>query len=407
VIATFGDRQVLNTIVGAGRASLEQTADSGTRQITSGDRIEAALASTTGHAVKKAPSGPDSLSEQIQSAIVEGHVVLVQQPAIKPGSPSQAPLRATAGRAVYEADGEWLHLLVHPRVESGALQLTADKLDFSQGSGDAFAHGNVKATWSGEAPSHANPSPAVSVSAPTLGGQGPAHVVAAEAQLRQSTGEATFHGQARLWQQTNSVSAPIIVLDRIRQTLVARSTGAADPVRVVMLSAGALNGAKSGPQPAPGGSPGNRASPTVIRVRAGDLKYSEAERKAVLHGATAGNVIAETGTATVVSSDLELLLLPPGNHAGPNGSAAQVDRVTASGHVVVTSQGRRGAGDRLVYSSESGQYVLTGTLSDPPRLTDSAKGTVTGTSLIFNSHDDSVSIEGGGRKTSTEAVAPK
>ena len=54
----------------------------------------------------------------------------------------------------------------------------------------------------------------------SVGGE-PAHVIAAEAQLRQATGEATFRGQARLWQGANSISAPVIVLERTRQTLVA------------------------------------------------------------------------------------------------------------------------------------------------------------------------------------------
>jgi len=99
--------------------------------------------------------------------------------------------------------------------------------------------------------------------------------------------------------------------------------------------------------------------------------------------------------------------LPPGNHAGPDVSAAQVDRVTASGHVSITSQGRRGSGDRLVYSSATDEYVLTGSASNPPRLTDPGRGAVSGTSLIFNSRDDSVSIEGNGRKTVTETMAPK
>jgi hypothetical protein len=40
-------------------------------------------------------------------------------------------------------------------------------------------------------------------------------------------------------------------------------------------------------------------------------------------------------------------------------------------------------------------------------MTDPAHGSVTGASLIFNSRDDSVSIEGGGGKTSTETMAPK
>ena len=425
VTASFGDRQVLTTAIGTGHASMEQTTASGAKQTTIGDRIEAHLTpasrETAEHSSKmqSSPTPASMGGEQIQSATVDGNVVLVQQPAEgaqalgRPG----VPLRATAGRAVYEGAGEWLHLLVNPRVETGGLQLTADNVDVSQGSGDAFARGNVKATWTGSASSQAKPGTASS-QAKAFGGQGPAHVIAAEAQLRQATGEATFRGQARLWQQTNSISAPVIVLDRTRQTLVAHATTAADPVRVVMLSAG-NSGISKSEQPGSTTPPANNAArlgrgkgtgqgaSSVIRLRGGDLKYSEAERKAVMHAGVSGTVVADTASATVISNDLELLLLPPGNHAGPEGSAAQVDRVTATGRVTVTSQSRRGTGERLVYSSETDQYVLTGTAANPPRLTDPVKGTVSGTSLIFNSRDDSVSIEGDGRKTSTETVAPK
>ena len=156
-----------------------------------------------------------------------------------------------------------------------------------------------------------------------------------------------------------------------------------------------------------GAPTGAGAAPSVIRVRGGDLKYSEAERKAVMNGGAAGSVVAETGTATTTSKELELVLLPPGNHAGKDGAPAQVDRMTASGDVVVSSQGRRGTGQRLVYSSDTGEYVLTGTATAPPRMTDPGRGSVTGASLIFNSRDDSVSIEGAGGKTSTETIAPK
>jgi lipopolysaccharide export system protein LptA len=109
----------------------------------------------------------------------------------------------------------------------------------------------------------------------------------------------------------------------------------------------------------------------------------------------------------VNSNEVELILLPPGNHAGKDGEQAQVDRMTARGNVSISSQGRRGTGEQLVYAGESGEYVLTGTASVPPRLTDPARGTVTGEALIFRSRDDSVSIEAGGRKTMTETTAPK
>jgi lipopolysaccharide export system protein LptA len=147
-------------------------------------------------------------------------------------------------------------------------------------------------------------------------------------------------------------------------------------------------------------------TPSVIRVRGGDLKYSDAERKAVMRAGSLGSVVAETAAATSVSNEVELVLLPPGNHAGNDGGQAQVDRMTARGHVVVTSEGRRGTGEQLVYTGETGEYVLTGTAADPPRMTDQARGNVTGEALIFHSRDDSVSIEGGGGRTTTQTTTP-
>jgi lipopolysaccharide export system protein LptA len=393
VTGVFGAEQQLSELVGAGHANLEQTTAAGARQVTSGDRIDAHFvpASATG-------TGRQQGSLQIQVAAIDGHVSLMQQEPAKAGQAAPAPLRATAKHALYEGDGEWLHLTENPRIEDGGLELTANRVDVSQASGDAFAHGNVKATWI-ESGKQASEQTGTAAGGIGLGGDEPVHVIAAEAQLRKTTGEATFRGDARLWQGANSISAPSIVLNRTRQTLMARGSGTAQPVNVVMLSA---NGPEGKPK-----SAGKPATPAVVRVRAGDLKYSSAERKAVLKAEGAGSVLAQTEGATVSSSEVELTLLPPGNHAGPEGRAAQVDRMTARGHVVVSSQGRRGIGEKLVYTSDSGEYVLTGTTAAPPRMTDPSHGTVSGNALIFNTRDDSVSIEGQGQKTSTQTVAPR
>ena len=421
VTATFGPDQALTAAVGSGHAILEQTAASGATQTTSGDRIEATFGSRPGASAAGSSTGPEQTTpglpgQAVQSATVEGNVVFVQQPsptkaktAHQPTGPvpDQAFLRAAAGRAVYQAAGEWLHLTDHPRVEDGGLQLTADKVDVSQGSGDAFAHGNVKATWLGAPTGQPSKSGGPAGQGFTLGGQGPAHVIANDAELQQATGQATFRGQVRLWQQANSISAPVIVLDKSRETLVAHAPNAAEPVSVIMLSAGGAAFPKRASSASTSPTVPSHASPAIVRVRGGDLKYSEAERKATIRGGPAGHVLADTGSATVVARELELVLLPPGNHATPDGGAAQVDRLVASGNVTIRSQGRRGAGDRLVYSSESSEYVLTGSPAHPPTLIDPVKGTVTGASLIFNTRDDSVSIEGGGRKTVTETIAPK
>jgi lipopolysaccharide export system protein LptA len=448
VTASFGAGQVMTGALGTGHALLDQVTSSGTRQTTSGDRIEVNFTTASvkhasaGHGAGGAKSHPGAADEsaeagnasgalaQIESATVDGNVVLVEEPAHGSGSEVRPPLRATAGHAVYEGGEERLHLTANPRVDNGALQLTADKVDVMQASGDAFAYGSVKATWAPATAGNSGtgkkqPGGAAAPGNGALGGEGPAHIVADEAQLHESTGEASFRGQVRLWEQANSIAAPEIVLNRSRQTLVAHSTNAASPVRVVMLSAGGTDMLRAGQSGsptlsaaeaermghgaglAPRGTTGTGAAPSVIRVRAGELKYSEAERKAVMSGGAAGSVVAETGTATSISKELELVLLPPGNHAGKDGAPAQVDHMIASGDVVVSSQGRRGNGQRLVYSSETGEYVLTGTAAAPPRMTDPARGKVTGASLIFNSRDDSVSIEGAGGKTLTETTAPK
>jgi len=434
VTGIFGAGSVLRAISGLGHAGIEETTATGTRQTANGDRLEAQFdenreqgtgirdqkGGQTGSKGAVGRSGAIASAggaTGVQSAELDGNVVLFEQPAAKPGAQTQPPLRATAGKAVYEGKGEWLHLTMNPRVEDGGLELTAERVDVSQQSGDAWARGDVKATWTETSTSGQN---AVAggdsgQGGVTLGGKGPAHVVAAEAQLNQSTGEAAFRGHARLWQQTNFVTGPEIVLNQHLHTLVARSSDTAEPVRVVMLSASGAGAGKRSTQPEgqpAGQSAGSNAGgqppgPAVIRVRGGELKYSDADRRAVMHGGLLGAVVAETGTATSASDAVELDLMPAGDHEASGGGTAQVDRMTATGHVVLTLQGRRGTGEQLVYSGASGEYVLTGTAAEPPKMSDPERGMVTGQALIFHSRDDRVSIEGGGSETQTKTTAPE
>ena len=406
VTGTFGAGPALRTLVGTGHATMEQTTATGARQTASGDRLVAEFSAPNGVAGTKAKNGTETTgAPDVQTAELDGHVVLYELPAQKPGTQPQQPLRATAGKAVYEGAGEWLHLTINPRIVNGGLELTAEKVDVSRQSGDAFAHNNVKATWSGGAPNGGQKQGGTA-----LGGNGPAHVIANEAQVNQSTEEATFRGHARLWQQANSVAAPEIVLNQHQQTLTARTTDASDPVRAVLLSPGAPGvgiGAGNAHGQSPAGSTAAKpTTPSVIRVRGGDLWYSDAEHRAVMRGGVASAVEAETGTATSTSDNVELRLIPAGK-IDSNTGQAQVDRMTATGHVVLVSQARRGTGEQLVYSSATGDYVLTGSATAPPRMTDPEQGSVTGEALIFHSRDDSVSIEGGGHQTRTETTAPQ
>jgi len=402
VKASFGKDSALTGVVGVGNAEIEETTANGTRQTTRGDRLTAEFMPARSGRARTGRGG----TAQIASVVVEGHVVLVDQPKAKPGGAVVAPLRATAERAVYEGEGEWLHLLGSPgagnqgagspRVTDGALQLAAKRIDVSQETGEALARGDVKATWLG-GKTAGNGDGAGGLD---LGGDGPTHVVAAEAELNQKTGEATFRGKARLWQDANSIAAPVIVLDRKGQTLRAQGAGSKENVRVVLVGAAGA----AVPQT---GQPKGQAKGSVIRIRGGELEYSARTRRVVMGGGPAGVVLAETADGTTRAAKVEMELLPPGKHAGASGGAAQVETMTATGHVTISAQGREGTGEKLVYTGSTGEYVLTGTQAAPPRLTDPAHGSVTGAALIFNSRDDSVRIEGGGRKTTTETTAPR
>ena len=381
----FAPGAQLSQMTGSGHAAMEQTLASGARQTATGERLEA-------HFAAASPGSGSNL--QVDVASLDGHVVLTQQQAARPGAKPEPPLHAFAGHAAYTADGQWLHLTIHPRLDDSGLQLTADKIDLSEDSGDAFAHGNVKATWTQTARSSQH----VGGLAPSA--QEPAHVVSNEAQLHQAPGNAdsiaTFRGHARLWQQANSVAAPVIVLEKNRQTLEAHSTDRSDPVRVILLNQTTHQDARSG-----------GALPSVIRLHGGDLHYSGVERTAVMVGGKLGQVVAETPSASSQSDQVELHLTPSGKAAADPATQGQVERMIARGHLNLNSAGRRGTGEQLVYTGATGEYVLTGTPSAPPRIVDPARGSVTGAALIFRSRDDSVSIEGSGRPTTTQTTAPR
>jgi lipopolysaccharide export system protein LptA len=456
VIAELAPGGALSSMSGTGHASFEEQTAEGVHQASTSDQLDVHFVSgsrapvsapATSTARPKAAAG-----SEIASVVEVGHVVLVQTPPSRNSAQKGASseVRATANRADYDGQTQILHLTGTPRVRDGALDMTADRIDFARASGDAFAHGDVRASWIGAGsqgaaqPNALLPGASLLASGETgpggngptgngQGGNGPVHAIAAEAEMHQATQEVIFRGapnssgnQPRLWQSVNSVSAPLITLNRQKQTLTAEASGAANPVRTVLVSnAPASSGlaGKSGSGNAESGKAGPKTksdSPSVIRLRSGDLHYSEGERIALFHSGSVGSVTAETagtsGAATVVSQEAEVKLLPAGTHSGAG--AAQtgktsgqantaVDRLTAQGHVAVDWPDRRGTGEKLVYLSEDGTFTLTGTSSLPPRITDQARGMVTGSALIFHSRDDSVTVEGDGGKTETETQSPK
>ena len=128
----FGPNSTLTTMTGVGHAGMEETTATGAMETASGDRLTAKF-----DAQGRAGSGCGYA--RFSRRCWMGMWCWWSNPRRSPGRRRMPPMRATAGHAVYEGAGKWLHLTVSPRVEDGAMQLTADKVDVSQESGDAFS----------------------------------------------------------------------------------------------------------------------------------------------------------------------------------------------------------------------------------------------------------------------------
>ena len=482
VVAELAPGSVLSNLTGNGHAHFEQQTAQGVHQSSSSDQLDVHFlaAATSGkpagsQAAAAQAGGAQVGGSQIDTMHQSGHVVLIQDPApAKPGQPAQSPLHATADRSDYDGKTEILHLEGSPRVENGALEMTATRIDFARASGDVFAHGNVKASWANDSKQPQSAPGATLFGGPSRSGpgnasssdNGPVHAVAAEAEMHQTAQEVVLRaakdasGEPRMWQAGSSVTAPLIVLNRQKMTLQAQAGGAVSPVVTVLVGhaaapqSGSQNTSPANPQTNSqiGGAsskarPGHNASggksgaesPSTIRIRSGDLRYSDGERLAFFHAGVLGSVTATTvengSPATVVSQQAEVHLTPAGARTGAAGgtttgtatttsgtatttsasttstpaskSTGSVDTMTASGRVTVDWPGRHGIGEKLIYLSDDGSFTLTGTPATPPRMTDRDRGTVTGHALIYHSREDVVMVEGDGARTSTDTRSPK
>jgi lipopolysaccharide export system protein LptA len=422
VVSTFAPGAQLSALDGTGHASFEQRTAEGAHQSSTSDALSVKFRSQTGS--QNGKPGSATAGSEIASVVQLGNVILAQDP--EPGAKTASgsipqSIKAWANRLDYDGASELMHLTgipgTLPRVRNSSLEMTATRIDFSRATSDAFGHGDVKASWTGSTANLGNAQPlpgSTLLGSSSAANDGPVHAIAAEAELHQKSGEIVFRAApgaaARLWREGNSVTAPLIVLNRLRQTLTAQSQAASNPVRTVLVGNPPkpdASAAESKLEPAKSRS----SAPNVIRVKSGDLHYSDGERLAIFTAAGLGPVTVESSQngslATVTSDRAEVTLFPAGVH-GPAGTAASgVDRMVSLGAVNVNWPGRKGIGEKLVYTSDDANYTLTGTSAAPPKITDQARGTVTGSALIFHSRDDSVTVEGDGGKTVTETRSPK
>jgi lipopolysaccharide export system protein LptA len=409
LFATLVDGEVLSSLRGTGHTSLVTVNPAGVTQSSKGDNLLLTFAAhppqqTPVKAAKGRKTNPPQPADQLQSAVQLGNVMLVQQ-APPAGGQAPAPTTATAQRAAYDAATQIVQLTGNPRIQEETGELSATLIEMERATGNATATGEVKATYR----------QAKGKQDLGFAGTGPVHVVADHARLDHATDVTTFYGkageQARLWQGSDSVSAPVLELSRAHGTLSAHGQGSAPAVNAVFTSA--QTNPQTSPQTNPKPNAKTRApsTPSVVRLQSRTLFYAENDHKAVF----SGGVVAQTISGILHSSFMDVYFSQeqspakapdqPGsqkpsvvsqqNAPSPNAPSQSVSKIVARGAVQLEQPGRKGTGEELTYTAVDGKFVLTGTGAVPPRLADQARGVVTGNALIFNDRDDSVVVSGG------------
>ncbi len=397
-------QRYISVIDGAGGTRVEESDTAGNMRVSTGDTLHAVLgAPGTG----KEGSGTGTL----QSAVQTGHVVITQHTVAAAAAPS-VPMksqaaskpqdsRAMAERAEFESGTQRLTLSGAPVVIAPGVQLAADRIALLQSSGDATAQGNVKGTFVQDATGVGKPDPV--------------HVLADRAEIAGNSGLAHFHGTeraARMWSSTAQLQAGEIDLDRSGGTLAAHAGTSSAPIRAVHLTL--VGAARAG---APAASMKSETKGPVD-ITGSTLLMTSATASAPGRIDVSGDVRMLSGTTGVTSDKLVATLRPSSksNETKQDRNATvsafnqgSIESITATGHVHLREPGRTGTGERLLYTAADDRYQLTGTTAALPRIEDSLRGNVTGTSLVFHGSDESIEVTGEAGKparTETEAGRP-
>ena len=119
------------------------------------------------------------------------------------------------------------------------------------------------------------------------------------------------------------------------------------------------------------------------------LTYTDSERKAHFEG----NVVAKWTDLTITSKQMDAFFHRADQNAPAQASSntGKLEKMVASGNVLIVQPKRQANGDQLVYTTSDDKFVLTG---GPPSIFDAEQGKITGVSLTLFRHDDRVLVEG-------------
>jgi lipopolysaccharide export system protein LptA len=341
--AKFDSLGQLVSVHGESNARVVTTASfAGSERVSTSDSIDAIFFSGTAHP-----------GTGIEALVQQGHFTY-----------SAGEQRAFAARARYTPKDQIVVLSGSPRIVDGGMATTARAVRVNRESGEAVAEGDVKTTYS-----DLKPQPGGAL----LASSDPVHVTADSMTAHNRPVTATYNGGARLWQNANVVEAPSIQFQEEQRAVVAEAKGEGKVSTV--LAETDQNG---------------KAVP--VSITSSRLAYRDSERRIGFEG----SVMVRSADLTITSKEMDVFLAPTGEtlvapRASGREGPARLEKIVASGAVVITERTRRAMGEKLVYTTSDERVVLTG---GPPSIFDAEHGKITGVSLTLFRRDDRVVVEG-------------
>ncbi len=285
---------------------------------------------------------------------------------------NEADRIATADRAVYDRSREVLLLRgERPTVADSKGRTQADEIDYDRQRDETHARGDVRTTY--YSPEQTNDS------TPFKNTKSPVFVTADRADASNKQ-RAVFNGNARGWQDDNFIKADRIELYQEEKRMVA--IGNVDSALYSVDRKGESDKGQSDKRQSEKGESEKGESDKGREMVPGfasaeRMTYSDADRR--VH--YVGGVRARQGSDRIEADSVEVFLMK---------ETKEVERLTAEGNVVLNQPGRRGTGDKLVYTGADGRAILEGKTA---RVEDDEKGVTMGAQLTFYSRDDKVFVD--------------
>ena len=299
-------------------------------------------------------------SEALQVAMKGGLSAIDEATFLRPVEFVDGKMTARAARGRYRLAAGVLDLsgsepgTTRPNVSDEQLSIDANTMEIELAGPKVHAKGAVRSVVRPSASDSDNKTPSM------FKKDQPVNVTADDLQYDGGIEQATYSGNAQLWQSQTTIKGQTITLDNKSGDL--RASG--EPVATTsVLTQTTKDGKKDR---------------SIANAKSRELHYQEADRRATYTGEAYVN-----GPQGDLRADrIELFLKPSGD---------ELERAEAYDNVSLTEQRRKTTGDRLTYTSADERYIVTGR---PMKIIDECDGVTEGRRLTYLKGADRIIVDG-------------